>query len=84
MKSRGILTAAAAEAAGFGKVVLAGRATGRILRLDSASRHQLAEPGQEGGDIVLVCDVGGGTADFSLIAVTEREWQSRRGTYQRR
>jgi molecular chaperone DnaK (HSP70) len=23
------------------------------------------------GDIVLVCDVGGGTADFSLIAVTE-------------
>jgi molecular chaperone DnaK (HSP70) len=25
------------------------------------------------GDIVLVCDVGGGTADFSLIAVTERE-----------
>jgi hypothetical protein len=25
------------------------------------------------GDIVLVCDVGGGTADFSLIAVSERE-----------
>ncbi len=25
------------------------------------------------GDIVLVCDVGGGTADFSLIAVTEHD-----------
>ncbi|MES2474822.1 MAG: Hsp70 family protein [Verrucomicrobiota bacterium] len=25
------------------------------------------------GDIVLVCDVGGGTADFSLIAVTEKD-----------
>ena len=25
------------------------------------------------GDIVLVCDVGGGTADFSLIAVTDVE-----------
>ena len=23
------------------------------------------------GDIILVCDVGGGTADFSLIAVTD-------------
>ncbi len=25
------------------------------------------------GDLVLVCDVGGGTTDFSLIAVTERD-----------
>ena len=25
------------------------------------------------GDVVLVCDVGGGTSDFSLIAVKERE-----------
>ena len=25
------------------------------------------------GDIVLVCDVGGGTADFSLIAISEKE-----------
>ena len=25
------------------------------------------------GDIVLVCDIGGGTADFSLIAVTDVE-----------
>ena len=27
------------------------------------------------GDLVLVCDVGGGTADFSLIAVSENEGQ---------
>jgi molecular chaperone DnaK (HSP70) len=25
------------------------------------------------GDVVLICDVGGGTTDFSLIAVTERD-----------
>jgi hypothetical protein len=25
------------------------------------------------GDLVLVCDIGGGTTDFSLIAVTERD-----------
>jgi hypothetical protein len=25
------------------------------------------------GDVVLVCDVGGGTADFSLVAVSEKE-----------
>ena len=25
------------------------------------------------GDIILICDVGGGTTDFSLIAVSERE-----------
>src|SRR5207344_1826046 len=25
------------------------------------------------GDIVLVCDIGGGTADFSLIAVTDND-----------
>src|SRR5215470_17194418 len=31
-------------------------------------RNQIAD-----GDIVLVCDVGGGTADFSLIAVTDVE-----------
>jgi len=33
-----------------------------------AWRHELAV-----GDVVLVCDVGGGTTDFSLIAVTESE-----------
>ena len=32
----------------------------------NAWRDQIAP-----GDLVLVCDVGGGTADFSLIAVTD-------------
>lgn len=27
------------------------------------------------GDVILVCDVGGGTSDFSLIAVTEEDQQ---------
>lgn len=27
----------------------------------------------QAGDVILVCDVGGGTADFSLIAVSEEE-----------
>jgi molecular chaperone DnaK (HSP70) len=27
----------------------------------------------EAGDIILICDVGGGTSDFSLIAVSQRE-----------
>ena len=30
-------------------------------------RHQVSR-----GDVVLVCDVGGGTADFSLIAINEK------------
>lgn len=29
------------------------------------------------GDVVLVCDIGGGTTDFSLIAVTERDGELR-------
>ena len=31
-------------------------------------RHQVSR-----GDVVLVCDVGGGTADFSLIAINEKD-----------
>ena len=66
------LTAEAAEAAGLGKVTLARGAAGGVLRLDGAGRQRLAQAGWR-GDIVLVCDVGGGTADFSLIAVTESD-----------
>ena len=63
------LTAEAAKAAGLEDVIYW---EDRRLhsRLDSAEgrewRNLIAD-----GDIVLVCDVGGGTADFSLIAVTE-------------
>jgi molecular chaperone DnaK (HSP70) len=66
------LTAEAAAAAGFGKVVL-------LEEPQAAFYAWTAQAGRDWrnqvkrGDIVLVCDVGGGTADFSLIAVSEKE-----------
>jgi molecular chaperone DnaK (HSP70) len=66
------LTADAAKAAGLGDVTL--------LEEPQAAFYAWTE--QTGrtwrnlvshGDLVLVCDVGGGTADFSLIAVTDVE-----------
>ena len=66
------LTAAAAEAAGFGKVVLLEEPQAAFYawtaQAGSDWRNQVAP-----GDVVLVCDVGGGTADFSLIAISEKE-----------
>ena len=66
------LTAAAAEAAGFGKVVLLEEPQAAFYawtaQAGSDWRNQVTR-----GDVVLVCDVGGGTADFSLIAITEKE-----------
>jgi molecular chaperone DnaK (HSP70) len=59
-----------AEAAGLGKVTL-------LEEPQAAFYAWIAQAGREWrdlvspGDIVLVCDVGGGTADFSLIAVTD-------------
>ena len=64
------LTAEAARAAGLGDVTL----------LEEPQAAFYAWTAQAGGtwrdlvahgDIVLVCDIGGGTADFSLIAVTD-------------
>jgi len=66
------LTAEAAEAAGLGKVTL-------LEEPQAAFYAWTAQAGKEWrsrvgpGDIVLVCDVGGGTADFSLIAITEAD-----------
>ena len=66
------LTAEAAEAAGFGKVVL-------LEEPLAAFYGWMAETGKDWrsqvrrGDIVLVCDVGGGTADFSLIAISQKD-----------
>src|SRR5580704_1881473 len=66
------LTAEAAEAAGFGKVTL-------LEEPQAAFYAWIAQAGREWrslitpGDIILVCDVGGGTADFSLIAVTDND-----------
>jgi molecular chaperone DnaK (HSP70) len=66
------LTAEAAETAGLGKVTL-------LEEPQAAFYAWVAEAGRDWrarvnpGDIVLVCDVGGGTADFSLIAVNEAD-----------
>ncbi len=64
------LTAAAAEAAGLGHVTLLEEPQAAFYawaaRAGREWRHAVTP-----GDIVLVCDVGGGTADFSLIAVTD-------------
>ena len=66
------LTAEAAEAAGLGKVTL-------LEEPQAAFYAWIAQAGKNWralispGDLVLVCDVGGGTADFSLIAVTDNE-----------
>jgi hypothetical protein len=66
------LTASAAEAAGLGKVVL-------LEEPQAAFYAWAAQAGKDWrglvspGDIVLVCDLGGGTADFSLIAVSEKD-----------
>jgi molecular chaperone DnaK (HSP70) len=66
------LTAAAADAAGFGKVVLLEEPQAAFYAWTAQSgsdwRNQVTR-----GDVVLVCDVGGGTADFSLVAITEKE-----------
>jgi hypothetical protein len=66
------LTAEAAVAAGLGAVILLEEPQAAFYAWISQAakewRTQVAP-----GDIVLVCDVGGGTADFSLIAVTETD-----------
>jgi molecular chaperone DnaK (HSP70) len=64
------LTYEAAAAAGWGEVTL-------LEEQQAAFYHWLAQSGEgwrqhvRPGDLVLVCDVGGGTADFSLVAVAE-------------
>ena len=64
------LTAEAAKAAGLGSVTLLEEPQAAFYAWTAharkAWRDQIAP-----GDLVLVCDVGGGTADFSLIAVSD-------------
>jgi molecular chaperone DnaK (HSP70) len=66
------LTAEAAEAAGLGKVTLLEEPQAAFYawtaRAAGSWRNQV-----NSGDIILVCDVGGGTADFSLIAISGKE-----------
>ena len=64
------MTAEAAEAAGLGNVTLLEEPQAAFYAWTAHTGrawHDLVSA----GDIVLVCDVGGGTADFSLIAVTD-------------
>jgi Hsp70 protein len=66
------LTADAAEAAGLGKVTLLEEPLAAFYAWTAHTGrawHNLVSA----GDIVLVCDIGGGTADFSLIAVNDVE-----------
>src|SRR4051794_29182917 len=66
------LTAEAARAAGLGDVTLLEEPQAAFYAWTGQTGrawHDLVGP----GDIVLVCDVGGGTADFSLIAVTDKD-----------
>jgi len=66
------LTAEAAEAAGFGKVTLLEEPLAAFYAWTAqAGKDWRAQVRR--GDIVLVCDVGGGTADFSLIAISEKD-----------
>ena len=66
------LTAEAAEAAGLGKAVLLEEPLAAFYAWTAeAGKDWRAQVGR--GDIVLVCDVGGGTADFSLIAISEKD-----------
>jgi len=66
------LTAEAAEAAGLGKVTLLEEPLAAFYAWTAqAGKDWRAQVRR--GDIVLVCDVGGGTADFSLIAISEKD-----------
>jgi len=64
------LTAEAAEAAGLGKVVLLEEPQAAFYAWTAQAGRQWRNDVAP-GDIILVCDIGGGTADFSLIAVTD-------------
>ncbi|MBK1877841.1 Hsp70 family protein [Pelagicoccus mobilis] len=66
------LTSDAALAAGLPEPVLLEEPQAAFYawtdRVGSEWRKQV-----QAGDVILVCDVGGGTADFSLIAVSEQD-----------
>ncbi len=66
------LTAEAARAAGFESLVLLEEPQAALyswIQQSAGGWRKAVKP----GDVILVVDVGGGTSDFSLIAVVERE-----------
>src|SRR5712672_212105 len=66
------LTAEAAKAAGLEDVTLLEEPQAAFYAWMAQTRREWRDLIAD-GDIVLVCDLGGGTADFSLIAVTDVE-----------
>ncbi|HUM95139.1 MAG TPA: Hsp70 family protein [Candidatus Competibacter sp.] len=66
------LTAEAAAAVGLSRLVLLEEPQAALYHWILAAQGEWRKQVQV-GDIILVIDLGGGTADFSLIAVTERE-----------
>ena len=68
------LTAEAARLAGLGHAVLLEEPQGALYSWVAGSRGEWRRQVQI-GDMILVVDVGGGTSDFSLIAVREQDGQ---------
>ena len=66
------LTGEAARAAGYGAMTLLEEPQAALYNWIQTSAGQWRK-GVKPGDILLVVDVGGGTSDLSLIAVTEQE-----------
>ena len=65
------LTHEAAMVAGWGEVTLLEEPQAALYSWLAARGEGWRSELQE-GDVVLICDVGGGTADFSLVSVQER------------
>ena len=68
------LTAEAARAAGYGSLTLLEEPQAALYNWIQASGGRWRKEVKP-GDIILVVDLGGGTSDFSLIAVLERDGQ---------
>jgi hypothetical protein len=68
------LTVEAARAAGLERVTLLEEPQAAFYAWIDASKDAWREQ-VEVGDVILVCDVGGGTTDLSLIAVSEEAGQ---------
>jgi molecular chaperone DnaK (HSP70) len=66
------LTVEAAEAAGFERVTLLEEPQAALYAW-LAARGERFRSELRPGDVVLVVDIGGGTSDFSAIAVSERD-----------
>jgi len=66
------LTLEAAQAAGLGEVVLLEEPQAAFYSWTAKAGSDWRSQVQP-GDVVLVCDIGGGTADFSLLAISDHD-----------